>query len=80
VNLVTLRPADDIVAQLRRLAGHIEAGEVQAQEVVCILRADTNNADVFCWGDYRGQIATLGLIEAAKRRLTVNVQVEDGVL
>lgn len=72
--VVPLRRADHIPAMLRSLADDIEAGTVIAEEVACVLRTGTNSVKLYGWGDYRGTIATIGLLEAGK----MAVPVDDG--
>jgi hypothetical protein len=63
---------------LRDLASDIETGAVPAQEVMCIIRNGVNAVGVSVWGEYRGNIAALGLLESAKSRIpTANVYNED---
>lgn len=69
LNVVALNPCDHIPSMLRSLADDIERGAVQADEVHCIVRTGTDTVTNYTWGDYRGPIATLGLLESAKALL-----------
>lgn len=67
LKVVPLRPADHIPEMLRQMADNIESGATPAEEVLCILRSGVNSVGVSAWGEYRGNIAALGVLEAAKR-------------
>lgn len=67
LKVVPLRPADHIPEMLRQLADRIECGETAAEEVLCVVRAGVNRVGVAAWGEYRGNVAALGMLEAAKR-------------
>lgn len=67
LKVVPLRPADHIPEMLRELADRIETGDTPAEEVLCILRSGVNRVGVAAWGEYRGNVAALGMLEAAKR-------------
>lgn len=73
---VSLRPADHIPTCLRLLADQIESGDINAQEVLCIVRTGINGMSSWAWGDYRGAIAALGLLEAAKTQFPVRDTLE----
>lgn len=70
----SLRPADDVVRMFRRLADRIESGEVVAEEVLCVIRSGARTLDLWAWGDYRGEIMALGMLEAAKKLLNTDEQ------
>lgn len=69
--VIQLMPATDVPAMLRHLAGRIERGEVPAQEVLCIVRTGIHRVSLYGWGDYRGNIATIGMLEAAKKHVDI---------
>jgi len=62
-----LRRPDNVVAMFRQLADRIERGEVVADEVLCVVRSGKRTLDLWAWGDYRGEIMALGMLEAAKK-------------
>lgn len=68
---VPLDLANNIPAMLRQLADEIERGEINAQEMLCIASTGINGMSSWAWGDYRGAIAALGLLEAAKTQFPV---------
>lgn len=68
---VPLDLANNIPAMMRQLADEIERGETDAQEMLCIVRTGINGMSSWAWGDYRGAIAALGLLEAAKTQFPV---------
>lgn len=73
---VPLDLANNIPAMMRQLADEIECGQVDAQEMLCIVRTGINGMSSWAWGDYRGAIAALGLLEAAKTQFPVRNTLE----
>lgn len=69
--VIDLRPADNIVRMFRQLADKIESGEQKADEVICLIRNGGNSMGMWVWGEYRGSIAHLGMLEAAKKFIPV---------
>lgn len=73
----SLRPADDVVRMFRQLADRsIESGDAKAEEVLCIVRSGSRTLDLWAWGDYRGDIMALGMLDAAKKLINFESQSE----
>ena len=70
----SLRNADDVVSMMRELADQIESGEVKADEVICIVRFGSSTLDLWAWGDYRGGIMAIGMLDTAKKLIKFESQ------
>lgn len=66
VALRTTPAVSDIPAQLRDLAARIEAGEIDADAMLCIIPQDNDLPALFLWGENYGPYADIAMLELAK--------------
>lgn len=70
--VVALHNYDDVARMLRQLADDVDAGRVHAAEVLCVVRTGTDSLQLYSWGEFRGTIAAIGLLESAKKCVPVH--------
>lgn len=56
---------NDIPGQLRQLADRIDAGEVEAKTVICVIPIDDDWPRIFGWGEDLGDFWRIGLLQTA---------------
>lgn len=67
VQLRTAPRLTDIPGQLRQLADSIESGEVKAEHAcICIIDQEQDWPTIFGWGETKGMLELIGLLELAK--------------
>jgi hypothetical protein len=66
VHLRSTPTLSDIPGQLRDLAAKIEAGEIEADAMLCIIPQDNALPALFLWGENYGPYADIAMLELAK--------------